>query len=180
MMNLTSSIYLDIKDETKRKEIITIETSLPNINESSNENEQQLGEEIVYDNMTLQQLADKLEKSMYDDLSGYGYYFANYSLEIGVDPYLALAIVSEETGCKFGCSNLVKFCHNIGGMKGMGCGSYSYFNSFEESIKAFLDNLKKNYYDYGLTTAELMNPKYAESPLWASNVNAYIELIKNA
>ena len=132
-----------------------------------------------YEGMNLYELSNKLEKSLNSNLKGYGYKFASYALELGVDPYLALAIVLEETGCTWGCSNLVVKCNNIGGMKGTGCGEYQYFPSLEAGIEGFLDNLSRNYYAYGLTTADTMNPKYAENPLWARNVNAYIERIKS-
>lgn len=133
---------------------------------------------VVYDNKTLEQLAEQINKSLNSDLSGKGYLYASYSLEKGVDPYLAVAISLEETGCTWECSNLVKSCNNVGGMKGSGCGAYGYFNTLDDGIRAFIDNISRNYVAYGLTTAELMNPKYAENPNWASNVNAYIERIK--
>jgi hypothetical protein len=135
--------------------------------------------EVVYENMSLDELAEQLNKSLNDDLTGKGYLYASYSLERGVDPYLAVAISLEETGCTWGCSGLVKSCHNVGGMKGYGCGSYGYFETLDDGIKAFIDNISNNYVAYGLTTAELMNPKYAENPNWASNVNAYINRIRN-
>lgn len=133
----------------------------------------------VYGNMTLEELANQINKSLNDDLAGKGYLYASYCLEKGVDPYLAVAISLEETGCTWGCSGLVKSCNNVGGMKGSGCGAYGYFNTLDDGIKAFIDNIARNYVAYGLTTAELMNPKYAENPRWASNVNAYIYRIKN-
>jgi len=134
---------------------------------------------IVYDGLTLEELSSKLDRTLSSTLSGKGYLYASYSLEKGVDPYLAVAITMEETGCAWGCSNLVVSCNNVGGMKGSGCGSYAAFSSIDDGIKAFIDNIARNYVAYGLTTAETMNPKYAENPMWASNVNAYIEKIKN-
>lgn len=104
--------------------------------------------------------------------------FADYSLQLGIDPYLAVAIVLHETGCNGGCSGLVTKCNNVGGQIGSGCNGYQYFNTLEEGIIGFLDNLYYNYYAYGLTTAESMNPKYAESPTWAEQVNSYVATIK--
>ena len=135
--------------------------------------------EIVYDNLTMEELASKLDKTLKNELAGKGYLYASYSLEKGVDPYLAVAITMEETGCNWNCSNLVKTCNNVGGMKGSGCGSYGYFNTLDDGIKAFIDNIERNYVAYGLTTAEAMNPKYAENPLWSRNVNNYINKIKS-
>ena len=48
----------------------------------------------------------------------------------------------------------------------------------KREIKGFLDNLYYNYYAYGLTTAESMNSKYAESTTWAAQVNSYVATIK--
>lgn len=139
-------------------------------------------EEVVYDGLTLDGLGEKLNRSLKSTLADQGYNIASYSLEKGVDPYLATAIMLHETGCNYTCSSLVVYCNNVGGMKGSpscGNGSYRAFNTLDEGIRAFIDNLANNYYAYGLTTPELMNPKYAESTAWASRVNAYIESIKS-
>lgn len=132
---------------------------------------------IVYDNMTIEQLSAKLERSMNSTLKGKGELFATYSIELGLDPYLALAIVLHETGCSYSCSGLVQTNNNIGGLKGSN-GKYLYFNSIDEGIKGYLDILYKRYYSKGLTTPELMNPSYAQSTTWASRVNWYIQQIK--
>ena len=134
--------------------------------------------EIVYDGMTLDELSDKINRSLNSTISGKGYLIASHSLKMNVDPYMATAIMLHETGCKWGCSYLVNACNNVGGQKGSGCGAYAYFNSLDEGIMAFINNLSCNYIDYGLTTPELINPKYAEDPNWAKGVNKYIEQIK--
>ena len=134
----------------------------------------------VYDGMTVDELASKLDRSLKNELSGKGYLYASYSLEKGVDPYLAVAISLEETGCNWNCSDLVKTCNNVGGMKGSGCGSYSAFPTLDDGIRAFIDNIYRNYVAYGLITADAMNPKYAENPAWSTNVNRYITKIKNS
>ena len=145
--------------------------------ETQQETEQQ--PEKVYEGLTMDELASKIDRSFKNELSGKGYLYASYSLEKGVDPYLAAAISLEETGCNWNCSNLVKSCNNVGGMKGSGCGSYGYFNTLDDGIRAFIDNISRNYVAYGLTTADTMNPKYAENPAWAGNVNRYITRIRN-
>lgn len=139
--------------------------------------------EIVYDNLTLDQLVSKLNINLNSTLANTGDIFARYSLEKNVDPYLAVAIVLQETGCSWNCSEMVKQCNNVGGMKGYpGCwgGSYMAFDTLEAGIKSYIDNLASNYYAYGLTTPELMNSKYAESTEWATLVNNYIYKIKNS
>ncbi len=138
---------------------------------------------IVYDDMTLDELSEKLNRILNSTISGQGSTFASLAVELGIDPYLAVAIVMHETGCKWECSSLLKQCNNVGGMKGSpGCngGSYASFPTLEDGIKAYMNNLYKNYISQGLTTAEAMGPKYAASSTWSSQVNAYINEIKAA
>lgn len=163
-----------INKEYKEKRLAVAETRIY-------EKELDESEQVVYQDMTMNELAEKLNRSLNSTISGQGYLIASYSLEKGVDPYLAVAIMLHETGCKWECSTLVKSCYNVGGQKGSpscGNGSYRRFSGLEEGIKGFIDNLAKNYYAYGLTTPEQMNRKYAGSTTWASKVNAYIEQIK--
>jgi len=133
---------------------------------------------IVYDGMTLEELAIKLDRSLNSTISGKGSLIASHCMELGLDPYIAVAIMLHETGCNWECSSLVVNCNNVGGQKGSGCGAYQSFPTLDEGIIGFLDNLYYNYYSIGLTTPELMNPKYAESTTWATQVNGYIEQIK--
>ena len=130
--------------------------------------------------MTIEELSMKLDRVLHSTMSGKGNLIATYTLEVGVDPYLATAIILLETGCNSSCSRMVNTCYNVGGMKGSGCGAYASFPSLDEGIKAFIDNLNRNYYSYGLTTPETMGPKYAESKEWPMKVNNYINKIKNA
>lgn len=139
---------------------------------------QETNNNIVYDGMTMEELGDKINRSLNSTISGKGYLIASQSLEKNVDPYMATAIILHETGCKWECSYLVNACNNVGGQKGTGCGSYSYFNSLDEGIIAFIDNLQRNYINYGLTTPDQINPKYAEDPNWSMKVNKHIENIK--
>lgn len=134
----------------------------------------------VYDNLTIEELTDKLNRTLSSDLTNMGYAYANYSVELGVDPYLAVAISMHETGCTWNCSYLAKVCNNVGGQKGSGCGEYAAFDTLEDGIYAFISNIKRNYVDYGLLNADEMNSKYAEDPNWSSKVNKYIEKIKNS
>ena len=177
----TSKQSLTEKETQAKSEVIekvdtnTSETASENIEETQIE----VQPEIVYDGLTMDELAAKLERSMKNELSGKGYLYASYSLEKGVDPYLALAISLEETGCNWNCSYILKTCNNVGGMIGSGCGSYSAWPTLDDGIRAFIDNIYKNYVAYGLTTADTMNPKYAENPAWSTNVNRYISSIKS-
>ena len=138
---------------------------------------------IVYDGLTIDELSEKLDRSLKNELNGYGRLYAEYSLEKGVDPYIAVAISLHETGCNGHCSNLMKICNNVGGQKGSptcGAGAFKQFDTLEDGIKGFIDNLSKNYFGLGLNTPELMEKKYAGgSNTWAGKVNYYINKIKS-
>lgn len=135
---------------------------------------------IVYDNMTMSELSAKLNRSMKDTIAGKGELLASYSLEKGVDPYVALSIILLESGCNSGrCSGLTRNCYNVGGQKGSpGCngGSYKAFSNIDDGIKSFVDNLA-TYYARGLNTPEKMNSRYAESQVWAQKVRSYMSSI---
>lgn len=142
-------------------------------------NTKKVTSQIVYDGLTMEQLATKLNKNLKSTLSGKGNLYAKYALEYKVDPYLAVAISLHETGCNNnlnGCSNLVRTKNNVGGM--MGSNGALKFSTLEEGIRKFIKNIKDNYVDYDLLTPEEMNPKYAASTTWATKVNKYIEQIK--
>lgn len=137
---------------------------------------------IVYDGLTMGELADKLNRSLKSTISGKGYLIASYSLQLGIDPYMATAIILHETGCNGTCSSLVRECNNVGGQKGgpsCGGGAYKAYPTLDDGIMGYLDNLYRNYYSYGLTTPETIGPKYAASTTWASQVNNYIALIRS-
>lgn len=189
-LNVRTNSYEVTKKVNSTANYVNIEKLIENNSESKlsiinhyNEIKEELIEKIeeitvVYDGMTLDELAEKINRSLNSTISGKGYLIASRSLEMGVDPYMATAIILHETGCKWNCSYLVNSCNNVGGQKGNGCGAYSYFNSLDEGIIAFVDNLYNNYVSYGLTTPEAINPKYAEDPNWSVNVNKYIEIIR--
>ena len=170
LSNMFSSVNM-IEEETK-------EEFVDSISELSKENNV-TKRVIVYDGMTMSELTEKLNRSLKSTIAGKGDIFASYSLERGVDPYLAVSIMLLETGCNWSCSSLMRKCNNVGGQKGSpSCdgGSYKSYPSLDEGIKGFIDNIADNYYAYGLTTPEAMNKKYAASNMWAIKVNNYIKL----
>lgn len=171
LKNIFSSVNM-----TQEEEIIKID-SIAELKKEENVTKKV----IVYDGMTLNELTEKLNRSLKSTIAGKGDVFASYSLERGVDPYLAVSIMLLETGCNWSCSSLMRKCNNVGGQKGSpSCdgGSYRAYPSLDEGIKGFIDNIADNYYAYGLTTPEAMNKKYAESNMWAIKVNNYISSVK--
>lgn len=136
--------------------------------------------EEVYNGMTLSELSEKLNRSLKGSLAGKGEIYASKSLELNVDPYIAVAISLHETGCNWNCSSLTTQCYNVGGIKGSpSCGSSGYkrYSSLDEGITAFIETLSYGYYSKGLTTPELIGPRYAGSTTWAAAINSYITQI---
>lgn len=136
----------------------------------------------VYEGMTIDELAAKLNRNLGNGyIAGKGYLIASQCIEKGVDPYVALAIMLHETGCKHNCSSLVRTCNNVGGQKGApGCngGSYKAYATLDEGIIGFINNLYKNYYYKGLNTIETIAPKYAASKAWPGKIRSYVEQIR--
>ena len=137
----------------------------------------------VYDGMTMEELAAKLDRSLGSGyLAGKGSLIANKCIELGVDPYIAVAIMLHETGCSYGCSSLVLTCNNVGGQKGSpscGGGSYKYYATIDDGIVGHIENLYNNYFSRGYNTVESIGPRYAESNTWISKINYFVNVIKN-
>ncbi len=135
----------------------------------------------VYGGMTLEEVANQINKSLKNDIAGKGLTIASKSIELGVDPFVASAIILHETGCgQNHCSSIARNCYNFGGQKGSGCGAYQRYNSIDEGLEGMISNLHRNYYSKGLVTVETIGPKYAESSEWVSKINWYVNKIKGA
>ena len=103
-------------------------------------------------------------KCTYDEISCL---IKKYADDYGIDYKLAIAISKHETGNY--TSYAFKTLNNVGGlMYWAGTNSaLKSFNSLEEGIEAYVFNLRRNYYDIGLTSIEEIQKKYA--PLNAYN-----------
>lgn len=138
----------------------------------------------VFDGLTMEELAAKLDKNLGNDImGGKGNFIASNCIEKGVNPYIVTAIILHETGCGTKCSNLARYCYNVSGQKGRpGCngGSFKKFDSLDEGIMGLINNLYKNYYSVGLDTVEKIAPKYAEGNTWAGKINYFVNKIKNS
>lgn len=136
----------------------------------------------VYEGMTIEELSQKLDRSLGNGtLAGKGSLIANKCIELGVDPYIAVAIMLHETGCSYSCSNLVISCNNVGGQKGApscGGGSYKYYATLDDGIVGHIENLYRNYFSRGYNTVSTIGSRYAESNTWASKINWYVEQIR--
>lgn len=78
---------------------------------------------------------------------------------------IAIAITKHETGSY--TSSLFKSNNNIGGLYNGNAQKFYSYSSVEDGIDAYLNNLKKGYFDKGLDTIEKIQSKYA--PINANN-----------
>ena len=140
----------------------------------------------VYDGLTFEELADKLNRNLGSDIvAGKGALIASESLNKGVDPYIVVAIIAQESGCtgSNGCSNLARYCYNFGGQKGKpSCngGAFRQFDTVDEGLVGLIDNLSRNYFAIGLNTPETIGPKYCEGNEWAGHITWFVNKIKNS
>ena len=140
----------------------------------------------VYDGLTFEELADKLNRNLGSDIvAGKGALIASESLNKGVDPYIVVAIIAQESGCtgSNGCSNLARYCYNFGGQKGKpSCngGAFRQFDTVDEGLVGLIDNLSRNYFAIGLNTPETIGPKYCEGDEWAGHITWFVNKIKNS
>ncbi len=128
----------------------------------------------VFNGLTVGEVAKKLNKRFGGVLKEKGYQYASSAMNKGMDPFIPAAISILETGN--GTSYLATK-NNVGGIK---CSSTRYcsYITIEEGIEKYINMIYKGYYLKGLTTIELMAPKYAESDQWAFKVGRiYMELI---
>jgi len=140
-------------------------------------------EEEVLDGMTLTELSELLNRSLKHELYGKGQLIAELSIEKGVCPYIAVAIILHETGCfSNSCSRAVRYCNNVGGNKSRNreCGSFRGFDTIDDGIYFFINNLAVGYFERGLNTPELINTRYATSQAWAGKIHHFVERVKTA
>ena len=139
----------------------------------------------VYEGQTLEELAERLNRHLGNDIvAGKGELIATESLNKGVDPYIVVAIIAQESGCtgSNGCSNLARYCYNFGGQKGKpSCngGAFRQFDTVDEGLVGMIDNLSRNYFAIGLTTPETIGPKYCEGNEWAGHITWFVNKIRN-
>ena len=98
-----------------------------------------------------------------------------------MDPYLATAVMLQETGCYWTCSYLTRVCNNVGGQKGSpSCngGSYRRVDTLEEGLK-FTINKLNSYYQNGKTTPREINPYYATDKTWYQKVERYMDKLQS-
>ena len=173
--NMAASANMIVKETQEEKSTPVVTDINMDISKAS------MLREEVYEGMTLEEVADKLNRSLKNDIAGKGMVIASKSIELGVDPFVATAIILHETGCgQNQCSNIARTCYNFGGQKGSGCGAYQRYGSVDEGLEGMISNLYRNYYSKGLTTVETIGPRYAESSTWVSMINSYVNKVKSA
>ena len=95
VLALTEITYFYDKNEKSRVSNIAKTLSYTYVEPKA---EKMVPKPIIFDGLTKEELIEKLNKNLYDDLAGTGEYFANYTEQTGLDPYLAISIINLETG----------------------------------------------------------------------------------
>lgn len=147
LFNFIADLYNLYKDDITIKEVQTKVLKVTALPKSENKAVEEQKEEICNLDSTSCKIVENAKK-------------------IGLNKeqtLISIAISKWETGNYTSSAFLNK--NNVGGMMcSNGLISYS---TLEDGILAFLNNLKYNYFDIGLTTLELIQPKYC--PVGAKN-----------
>ena len=144
---------------------------------------------LSYEDVDAVVIGNKINTGLKGELSGYGELISKYSIVNGVNPYLVAGMIVENGDCGDTCSVLVTKCKNVGklsynkemiGETACFGGYYRSFSNIEDSIKAYIKYIRKNFYDKELTTPGTIYNSYHKDVRWAFRVNAYMEQMKNA
>ena len=178
--DLTSHYNLVI--QTKEKSNLTNNTIVDDIDVMFENN-------LSYEDVDATTIGNKINTGLHGEISGFGELIAKYSIVNNVNPYLVAGMIIENSDCGDTCSVLVTKCKNVGKLpynKDMigetACfgGYYRNFNNVEDSIKAYIKYIRKNFYDKELTTPGTIYNTYNKDVRWAFRVNSYMEQMKNA
>ena len=164
--------YTDVN--TIQRRVIT-ESGLSGINlEPANGGLQRIE---VYEGKTREEVINQLNKSLGGVLSGKANIIVDKALSLGVDPYVAAAIMVHESAN--GKSRIARSCNNFGGQKGAGCGGWKSYPSVQAGIEGMIQNMYNNYYSKGLNTIDKMASRYAESPAWPAKIHSFVNKLKS-
>ncbi len=110
-------------------------------------------------------------------LAAHSYLLVTIADTYNLDWRLIPAIAQKESG---GCHVIPTDSHNCWGWGIHSKGTLK-FNTYEEGIKAVGKGLKENYIDKGYKTTDEIMSKYthADSTTWATDVNMYMDQLKN-
>ena len=178
--DLTSHYNLII--ETKEKSNLQDNTIIDDIDVMFENN-------LSYEEVDAVVIGNKINTGLHGELSGYGELISKYSIVNNINPYLAAGMIIENTECSDTCSVLVTKCKNVGkiaynkemiGETACFGGYYRSFSNIEDSIKAYIKFIRKNFYDKELTTPGTIYKSYNKDVRWAFRVNNYMEQMKNA
>lgn len=178
--DLTSHYNLII--ETKEKSNLQDNTIIDDIDVMFENN-------LSYEEVDAVVIGNKINTGLHGELSGYGELISKYSIVNNINPYLVAGMIIENTECSDTCSVLVTKCKNVGkiaynkemiGETACFGGYYRSFSNIEDSIKAYIKFIRKNFYDKELTTPGTIYKSYNKDVRWAFRVNNYMEQMKNA
>ena len=132
----------------------------------------------VYEGKTREEVINQLNRSLGGALSGKANIIVDKALSLGIDPYVATAIMVHESAN--GKSRIARNCNNFGGQKGAGCNGWKAYPSVQSGIEGMIQNMYNNYYSKGLNTIDKMASRYAESPAWPAKIHSFVNKLKSA
>ena len=144
---------------------------------------------LTYEGIDATVIGNKINTGLKGELSGNGELIAKYSIVNNINPFLVAGMIIENSDCGDTCSVLVTKCKNVGklaynkdiiGEASCFGGYYRSFNNIEDSIKAYIKFIRKNFYDKELTTPGSIYNSYHKDVGWAFRVNNFMEQMKNA
>ena len=145
--------------------------------------------DLSYEDVDATTIGNKINTGLHAEISGFGELIAKYSIVNNVNPYLVAGMIVENAECGETCSVLVTKCKNVGklaynkemiGETACFGGYYRSFSNIEDSIKAYIKYIRKNFYDKELTTPGTIYNAYKKDVRWAFRVNSFMEQMKNA
>ena len=148
-----------------------------------------LDNSLTFEDLDAVTVGTKINKFLKAELDSYGELIAKYSIVNEINPYLVAAMIVENSECDETCSVLVTKCNNVGKLKyneenitETSCfgGSYQSYKTIDDSIKAYIKYIKKNFYENDLTTPIAIYKKYNKDVRWVFRVNNIIDSIKKA
>lgn len=122
-------------------------------------------------------LIRKYLEKYHSPLAPYSDLIYKLSKDYGYEYYWIVAIAQQESNL---CKKIPEDSHNCWGY-GINKSGTLKFDNYELSIRSYAEYLKREYFDKGYNTPELMMKKYCpgSNGSWAAGVNQFIEEMKS-
>lgn len=154
-------------------------------NQEEKENENKEEEEKVtnttYNGESASKIGKKLDKYFKKtEISGFGEFIAQKSINKNVNPYLIGSIILEDSKCNVKCDIVFTNCKNVGETTGTpGCfgGKYKKYDKYEDSIIDLINYISSSF-TLKQQTPNGIYKKLGKDIAWAYKVSKDMETIK--